>query len=90
MIARFCDCEPTDLFGDGGVPEHAEDCPRRHAHIHTAEDVSQARLFLMHWDETAARLVQRGSADLRNHREVTARMARGVTARAVELGLEAP
>jgi hypothetical protein len=84
MITRPCGCEPTDTFGDGDIPEHAEDCPRRHAHIHTAEDVSGARLFLMHWDETAARNA------IPNHSEIVARLARGVTARAVELGLETP
>ena len=83
-------CRPADLFGDGHVPEHAEDCPRRHAHIHTVEEVSSARLFLMHWDETAARLARHDDSPFRDHREITARMARGVTARAVELGLEAP
>jgi hypothetical protein len=89
MITHSCGCEPTDTFGDGDIPGHAEDCPRRHAHIHTAEGVSGARLFLMHWNETAARL-DHGEAPIPNRSEITARMARGVTARAVELGLEAP
>jgi hypothetical protein len=89
MITHSCDCEPTDLVGDGDIPKHAEECPRRHDHIHTAEDVSHARMFLMRWDETAARL-DRGEAPIPNRSEITARMARGVTARAIELGLEAP
>jgi hypothetical protein len=90
MITHSCGCEPTDTFGDGDIPEHAEDCPRHHAHIHTADDVSRARLFLMHWDATAARHARHGDSAIRDHREITARMTRGVTARAVELGLETP
>jgi hypothetical protein len=87
VTAPACGCEP---FGGGDVSEHDGDCPRNWDHLKTAEDVAAARGILMRWDENAARLAAKGDASFCRHRETTARMACGVTARAVELGMEEP
>lgn len=90
MTAPACACEPIDVFGDGDVSEHDGDCPRYWDHVNTAEDVAMARRILMKWNENAEQLAAAGDTFFDRHRATTARMARGVTARAVELGLEEP
>jgi hypothetical protein len=90
MITRSCGCEPADVFGDDDISEHDGDCPRYWDHLGTAGDIATARDILMRWDENAGRLYAEGNTSFGNHRETTARMGRGVTARAVELGLETP
>jgi len=85
--APACACDPADLSGDG---EHASGCPRHWDHLATAQDITDARRVLLLWGESAERRLAEGDTFFARHRETTARMARGVTARAVELGLEEP
>jgi hypothetical protein len=84
-----CDCEPFDL-GDGEIIDHDGDCPRNYDHLHTAEQIAVFRRYLMLADAHEERRVMAGDSPFSDHREVTACMQAGVTARAVELGLETP
>ena len=84
MTTQSCDCEPAD------ADDHYCDCPRSWDHCTTAADIAATRNIIMRWNETAAQRHAEGDPFFHNHREGAARMARGVTARAVELGLEAP
>jgi hypothetical protein len=59
------------------LPGHWSDCPRAWADLHTAQDIAEAREVLMTWAGGSA--ASPGAV---------ARQARGITARAVELGLE--
>jgi hypothetical protein len=79
-----CDCEPIDL-GDGEIIEHDGDCPRYWDHLTTAEGIAVVRRYMMMADAPAGPY-----ADPDLTAEVTARCAAGITARAVELGLERP
>lgn len=73
-----CDCEPFDL-GDGETSDHDGDCPSNWDHLHTAEQITLLRRFLMI-----------RAATLPTDPEIIARMAAGITARAIQLGLEQP
>jgi len=70
-----CGCEPVAI-GDDFYSEHDGDCPRAWDHLNTAEGIAVARRYLM--------MKNAHDADL----ELTMNMADGLTARAVELGLE--
>lgn len=86
-----CDCEPYTIEYDDDEPDvidHEAYCPRYYNHLHTAEDIAVFRQCIMIWSERADGLG--GDAIFLNHRVVAAKMAIGVTARAVELGLERP
>jgi hypothetical protein len=78
-----CDCEPI-THPDGHIIEHKPDCPGNYAVLHTAQDITAMREVVMTW---AAGNQVDSPEDIQATRE---RMARGITARAVELGLEKP
>ncbi len=79
---QTCDCKPIDI-GDGDIIEHEADCPRYYDHVHTAEGITAIRQMLMRGDDG-------NQLRLFVDRPTRERMARGITARAVELGLEQP
>ena len=76
-----CGCEPI-LLPDG--IGHAPDCTRGYDGLHTAEDIAGMREILMQC--TAAHEAD-NPEDIHAIRD---RMAAGITARAVQLGLEKP
>ena len=76
-----CDCEPFTIEYDDGEQDtidHEGGCPRCWDHLHTAEDILNIRRCIMLW-----------SAEGRSP-TVVHDMAAGITARAVELGVETP
>lgn len=68
---------------DRGYTGHGPSCPSRFAYLTCAADVADARTTLMTWMAAGAHL-----GDVRDHRQVAEVMAAGISARAVELGLE--
>jgi hypothetical protein len=79
----YVDGRPPWLDVKVAAHVHDPDCPRHHADVHTADDVVKYRQYLM--DCSAEGTFAEGTSDV----DVPA-LARGVTARAVELGLERP
>jgi hypothetical protein len=68
----------------------AEASPPNYSYLHTAEDIAVFRQRIMAWSESVAELARQGDPSALDYRQAAARMAAGVTARAVELGLEQP
>jgi hypothetical protein len=86
MTVPSCDCESWTDDDEGFTLDHEADCPHYYDHLHTAEDIARFRLMIMYWDEQADG--SRGTDVKELGHLVAAKMADGVTARAIELGLE--
>jgi len=70
---------------------HDGDCPRFWDDLHTAEDIAAGREMVMVWAENAQHHNHpHVFPDSCGWRETVQELAAGITARAVELGLEAP
>src|SRR5262249_9450649 len=76
-MTSTCDC---DDMGDE-VAEHDGHCPRNYDDLYTADDIAAQRLTIMTFRGG-------GTVDIDCGQTIQGCMALGVTARAVELGLE--
>jgi hypothetical protein len=86
-VTPKCACVPL-LTPDVWL-SHEIFCPRNWDVVTTAEQLASRRLALAAWHEQATAAAQ-GSERRAAVREAVAELAAGLTARAVELGLETP
>jgi hypothetical protein len=63
---------------------------RPYEYLHTAEEIAAFRERIMAWSESVAELARQGDPSALDYRQAAAKMAAGVTRRAIELGLERP